>query len=44
MYTEEIHKHEKTLFRGDALLYAGYTFEMVFGDYPAMQLYFRRVK
>jgi alpha-galactosidase len=44
MYTEEIHKHEKTLFRGDALMYAGYTFEMVFGDYPAMQLHFRRVK
>lgn len=31
-------------FRGDALMNAGYTFPMVFGDYPAMQLHFRRIR
>ena len=30
-------------YKGDALMNAGYTFPMVFGDYPAMQLHFSRV-
>ena len=34
---------DKNTFRGDALMNAGYTFPMVFGDYPAMQLHFRKV-
>ena len=31
-------------FKGDALMNAGYTFPMRFGDYPAMQLHFRRIQ
>lgn len=33
----------RNVFRGDALMNAGYTLPWAFGDYPAMQLHFRRV-
>ena len=36
-------RDSRELFRGDALMNAGYTLPMLFGDYPAMQLYFCRV-
>ena len=31
-------------YRGDALMNAGFTFPWVSGDYPAMQIHFRRIK
>jgi hypothetical protein len=37
-------KNSKKTYAGDALMNAGYTFPWVSGDYPAMQLYFRKVK
>lgn len=34
---------KKSRFTGQALMNAGYTFPWLFGDYPALQLYFRKV-
>ena len=37
-------KSGKTAFCGDALMNGGYTFPCLFGDYPAVQLYFRKTQ
>lgn len=34
----------RTMIRGDALMYAGYTVTWMSGDYPAIQLYYKRVR
>ena len=37
-------REPKTRFTGKALMNAGYTLPWAFGDYPAIQMHFRKIK
>lgn len=44
IYVSRADNEFRNIFTGEALMNAGYTLQWAYGDYPASQLYFRKIK